>query len=373
MLRTHSRILPLLLVILALGLAWSGCSRDEQPVMPENPGATLPIGDESSAPFRAAIGVQRMHTPALMAMPNVIGTAITMLDDGTPALMILTVEPMAKGALPLDLEGLPIVEEVSGIIRPMTDVPMIADKAGNTAKQTPPISMGTSGGWRYDLANGYCCGGTLGSLVTNGTTQYILSNYHVFEADIVSGGNSRVATTGDYIIQPGLIDVACNAATAQNVGTLVVRHSLPSSNVDCSIAAVISGMVRTDGAILGIGTISKTPIAAAVNMAVKKAGRTTGLTTSKISGLNATISVAYENECAGGSAFTKTFTGQIVVANKASKFLKGGDSGSLMVQNITTNPKPVGLLFAGSTSTAIANPISQVLSFLGTGWTMVGI
>jgi hypothetical protein len=108
-------------------------------------------------------------------------------------------------------------------------------------------------------------------------------------------------------------------------------------------------------------------------MAVKKAGRTTGLTTSTISGLNATISVAYENECAGGAAFTKTFTGQIVIANKRSKFLAGGDSGSLMVQNITTNPRPIGLLFAGSTSTAIANPISSVLSFLGTGWTMVGI
>jgi hypothetical protein len=55
---------------------------------------------------------------------------------------------------------------------------------------------------------------------------------------------------------------------------------------------------------------------------------------------------------------------------RLDKFLAGGDSGSLMVQDVTTNPKAVGLLFAGSTSTAIANPISQVLSFLGA--TMVG-
>jgi len=48
-----------------------------------------------------------------------------------------------------------------------------------------------------------------------GGAKRILSNYHVFEADIVSGGNGRVATTGDYIIQPGLIDVACNAANAR--------------------------------------------------------------------------------------------------------------------------------------------------------------
>ncbi len=121
--------------------------------------------------------------------------------------------------------------------------PLPAPKVSHTAKQTPPIQLGTSGGWGYDLANGYCCGGTLGSLVQIGGTQYILSNYHVFESDIVSGGNSRVATTGDPIIQPGLIDVGCNAANAQNVATLVKNSSLPNSNVDASIAQVVSGMV----------------------------------------------------------------------------------------------------------------------------------
>jgi hypothetical protein len=94
------------------------------------------------------------------------------------------------------------------------------------------------------------------------------------------------------------------------------------------------------------------------------------LTRSKVSGLNATISVTYDNECAGGTAFTKTFTGQIVIANKGSKFLAGGDSGSLMVEDIATNPRAVGLLYAGSSTSAIANPIGHVLSFLGA--TMVG-
>jgi hypothetical protein len=240
----------------------------------------------------------------------------------------------------------------------------------HTAKQTPPIQLGTSGGWRYDLANGYCCGGTLGSLVAKGGNQYILSNYHVLEADIVSGGNGQTAKTGDYVIQPGLIDVNCNAANAQNVGTLLKMSSLPNSNVDCAIAEVISGMVRTDGAILEIGTISSSTVAASINQAVKKSGRTTGLTRSKVSGLNATVSVAYDNECAGGAAFTKTFTGQIIIANRASKFLAAGDSGSLMVEDKATNPGAVGLLFAGSSTLAVANPINEVLSFLGAS--MVG-
>jgi hypothetical protein len=129
-------------------------------------------------------------------------------------------------------------------------------------------------------------------------------------------------------------------------------------------------MVRTDGAILEIGTISSSTVSAAINQAVKKSGRTTGLSRSAVSGLNATISVTYDNECAGGTAFTKTFTGQIVIANNGSKFLNSGDSGSLMVEDVPTNPRAVGLLFAGSSTSAIANPIGQVLSFLSA--TMVG-
>ena len=78
----------------------------------------------------------------------------------------------------------------------------------------------------------------------------------------------------------------------------------------------------------------------------------------------------YDNECAGGTAFTKTFTGQIVISNHGKKFLNSGDSGSLMVQDVATNPRAVGLLFAGSSTSAIANPINQVLTFLGA--TMVG-
>ena len=104
-------------------------------------------------------------------------------------------------------------------------------------------------------------------------------------------------------------------------------------------------MVRSDGAILEIGTISGSTVAASINQAVKKSGRTTGLTRSTVSGLNATISVAYDNECAGGAAFTKTFTGQIVITNRGSRFLNSGDSGSLMVEDIATNPRCGGSAF----------------------------
>jgi len=328
--------------------------------------------DESHANVRAVIAAQREVTADWMKDPTVLGTAVGLDASGNTALVVY-IDQDAKNAgevirsLPREVRGVRVQVEMTDKFRSMAKP---GGGTSHTAKQTPPIQLGTSGGWRYDLANGFCCGGTLGSLVSIAGTQHILSNYHVFESDIVPGGNSRIALTGDPIIQPGLIDVNCNAANAQDVATLVKRQSLPASNVDCSIGAVIQGQVRTDGAILEIGTISHLTVNASIGQAVKKSGRTTGLTRSSISGLNATISVQYDNECAGGVAFTKTFTGQIVVSNRGSRFLDSCDSGSLMVEDVSTNPRAVGLLFAGSSSTAIANPIDEVLTFLGA--TMVG-
>jgi hypothetical protein len=338
--------------------------------------ATLPDQALSHANPRVQeiMAVQEVVTPDLMSMPDVLGTAVGQdNNDELTILVYINLEgknptESAKN-IPKSLRGKSITVEITEPFRSLVK-PVPASKVSHTAKQTPPIKLGTSGGWRYDLANGYCCGGTLGSLVQSEGVKYILSNYHVFESDIVSGGNSRTAGTGDPIIQPGLIDVGCNATGAQNAATLIKESSLPTSNIDASIAQVLSEMVSPDGAILEIGTISSQIVDASLKLAVKKSGRTTGLTRSTISGLNATVSVAYDDECAGNAAFTKTFKGQIIISNKASKFLAGGDSGSLMVEDVATNPMAVGLLFAGSNSLAVANPIAEVLNFFGAS--MVG-
>ena len=355
------------LAVASVALFLAGCSKDQgNPLAPSADSGAMKGGAELSmanAAVRALATVQDRHTADLMSIPGVVGTATGVDEQGELGIMVMTEHALGAGRLPAEIEGMRVFEEVTGKIKALA----IAD---HRVKQTPPIQMGTSGGWRFDLANGFCCGGTLGSLVNRGGSQYVLSNYHVLEADIVQGGNSRVAQSGDPVVQPGLIDISCNAATGQNVATLSGIKSLPSSNVDAAIAQVTSGMVQTNGAILEIGTISATTQAAAIGQKVKKSGRTTGLSRSSVSGLNASVSVAYENECAGGAAFTKMFTGQIVIRNRGSKFLAGGDSGSLMVQDVATNPRAVGLLFAGSSQSAIANPIGQVLSFLNA--TMVG-
>ncbi len=367
MLRIRKGPILVLGLLLTTVLAIVGCGRQSSlvtaPVSDDGPGGfVLRLSDPG---VQAAIRVQDSHTPRLMTTPGVVGTAITVDASGRPAILVMT-ETSMSGRLPRELDGYTVIEEVTGKIKALKTTTTVS----HTAKQVPPIQLGTSGGSVIDLANGYCCSGTLGSLVQKGGAQYILSNSHVLCGDVVSGGNGKSAALGDDINQPGLIDASCSAANTNLVADLSSLSTTypPAStpNVDCAIAQVRSGMVRTDGAILAIGTISASTVAAYVGQPVKKSGRTTGLTRNKVTALNATISVGYETECAG-TAYTKTYTGQIVCGRK---FISGGDSGSLMVEDVTTNPRAVGLLFAGSTTTAIANPIGAVLSQLGA--TMVG-
>ncbi len=363
------RLSTLLIIgaIAAFGI-W-GCSDSDVtgPTAPDQSEAYLKSAANPN--IRAVMAIQDRHTPALMADPDVVATATTIDETGHPAILLLVLSERARRGAPAFIDDVRVITQITDRIVAMKGPPSGGD-VDHKAKQTTPIQLGTSGGWRYDLANGYCCGGTLGALIQVGGSKRILSNYHVFEADIVDGGNGRVATTGDPIVQPGLIDIGCVATNGQDVATLVVTSSLPGNNVDCSSANIIIGMVDPSGAILEVGTLSAQTVAAYIGQAVKKSGRTTGLTRSSVTGLNGTVSIAYENECAGGSAFSNVFTGQIIIANRGSKFLSGGDSGSLMIQDLTTDPGAVGLLFAGSSQTAIANPIDEVLAFLGA--TMVG-
>jgi hypothetical protein len=362
----------LAVALLALVAVSWGCSKNSSLVTAPTSGDISAAGLRLDDPIvQAAVRVQGRHTGDLLHLTGVVGTAITADAAGHPAILVLTENAMGAGRLPSAIEGYPVIEMVTGKI--------VAMKGGggggtsHTAKQTPPIQLGTSGGSATDLANGFCCSGTLGSLVQKGGTQYILSNSHVFAGDVVPGGNGKVAQIGDNVTQPGYVDNNCSTSGTNlvaHVSTLSTTYPPASTpNVDCSIAQVVSGMVRTDGAILEVGTISSSTTAAFVGQAVKKSGRTTGLTRGTISGLNATVTVGYETEC-GGSSYMKTYTGQIVVNQHRSGFLNSGDSGSLMVEDVSTNPRAVGLLFAGSSNAAIANPIGDDLAQLGV--TMVG-
>lgn len=370
------RLSALLVISAILAVVLWGCSDSDVTGPVANDQSEAVLKSAANPNIRAVMAIQNRHTPALMLDPDVVATATTVDETGQPAILLLVTSERARGKAPAFIDDIRVITQITDPLVAMKGKPGGGGGGGggtetdHKALQTTPIKMGTSGGWRYDLANGYCCGGTLGSLIQVGGNIRILSNYHVFEADIFDGGDGLVATKDDPIVHPALIDIGCQAANGIDVATLVVSSALPNNNVDCSSANIINGQVDTSGAILEIGTISSTTVAAYVGQDVKKSGRTTGLGRASVSGLNATVNITYENECAGGTAFTKTFTGQIVTTNKGSKFLAGGDSGSLMVEDVTTNPHAVGLLFAGSRSAAIANPIDDVLSFYNA--TMVG-
>lgn len=362
-------VLGLLVVVVALAVGYFGCSQGDDPVAPQDISG-LTVFSAKNPQVQSVMAVQNRHTPNLMADPEVIGTATTLADNGKPAVMVLVTTERAEKKIPAALDGVPVKILRTDPIRAFKPYkPPPEDDPRSRLER--PIKLGCSGGNALDLANGYCCSGTLGSLVTKAGKYYILSNSHVLAGDFASSpGDPDVAQIGDPINQPGLIEVGCYNYPADYVANLSSLSTLnTSANVDCAIAEIISGMVRTDGYILSIGTLSAATAEAYVGMAVKKSGRTTGLTRATVAGLNATINVGYEDECAG-TAFVKTFYGQILVSQKASKFLNSGDSGSLMVEDVDVNPSAVGLLYAGSSKTAIANPIDEVLDHFGA--TMVG-
>ena len=214
------------------------------------------------------------------------------------------------------------------------------------------LRFGVSGGNVNDSTRRFCCSGTLGALITDGTNQYILSNNHVL-------ARSGQAVVGEDVSQPGLIDTNCNIATV--VADFTGAPLLGPSNVDAAVAQLRPGLMDSTGFIEDIGVPSSTIVNASVNMSVAKSGRTTGFTTGSITSINTSVSVQYTASCGGGKKSTISFSNQIVIT--PGTFSAGGDSGSLIVTNNASH-NPVGLLFAGSSSATIANPIGQVLTQL---------
>lgn len=230
--------------------------------------------------------------------------------------------------------------------------PLLGDNGPqHQATQTPPVKLGTSGGNINDISKKYCCSGTLGSLVTKGGVQYILSNNHVL-------ARSDKAVVGEDVSQPGLVDSNCRA------GQIVADYSEAATlgtNVDAALARVRTNMVDDSGAILDVGVPASNPVQPSVGVGVAKSGRTTGLTCASVQAVNTNVRVSYQAGCGMGKKFTVSYSNQVLI--QSTTFSAGGDSGSLIVT--TDSAQPLALLFAGSSSTTIGNPIGEVMSKLG--------
>lgn len=228
---------------------------------------------------------------------------------------------------------------------------LFADSGAN--HQVPNTNFGVSGGNVNDISRLFCCSGTLGSLVTDGTTNYILSNNHVL-------ARSDQASPGEDISQPGLVDNNCQIPPI--VADFTVAPKL-GSNVDAAVAQLRLGAMNPLGNIEDVGLPSTSVQAPTVGLAVAKSGRTTGFTTGSIASINTSVNVQYQAGCGKGKRFVVSYTNQVVI--NSSTFSAGGDSGSLIVSNDACH-HPVALLFAGSSTTTIGNPIVEVLSKVST-------
>ncbi|MCJ7563806.1 MAG: S1 family peptidase [Candidatus Aminicenantes bacterium] len=220
--------------------------------------------------------------------------------------------------------------------------------------------------------------GTLGCLVEKGGKKFILSNNHVL-------ANMNEGAIGDAILQPGTYDGG--AFPYDRIATLAEfvkinfiggdgcpvskaitkllnfitksiksksrfatsRAELPENRVDAAIAEPLDASwvlneILEVGKLLGIGE-------ATLGLGVKKSGRTSGLTHGTIDVMNVAVQVQY------GDTKIAYFVDQL----QAGAMSEGGDSGSAVVDD---ENRLVGLLFAGSDTTTIINPIGEVFSAL---------
>jgi len=265
----------------------------------------------------------------------------------------------------------------------------------NLQSYPAPVPLGTSGGSANAICGSgtaeFCFGGTLGSLVTGGGKTYILSNNHVL-------GLSDGGAVGQEVTQPGVIETNCSLVGTINVATVATiinlqTQPIPAFPVDVTTAQIISGQVDATDNILELGTLSTvngvqvpqpappvagSGMAATVGQLLAKSGRTTGLTCSTVDSIDTSmIEVGYSIGCATTTSFNVIYSDEVVVGNMTNgqNFIGDGDSGSLAVDAATA--KPVALMFAGSDTDAVGNPVGDVLNALksangGATFTFVG-
>lgn len=295
---------------------------------------------------------------------NIVGVGIG-LGDGTlmsgspgdPVLEVYTLEPESSGQLRTRLSSVAGVSALAD-----SDFPIQAVHTGVIDAQPHRMRLRPAPG-------GISCGhigitaGTFGCLVRGRSAPrnnrlMILSNNHVL-------ANTNAGPLGASIIQPGPYDGGKHPADQVAVleRFVPINFAAGASNiVDCATGWAWPDRVRLElmyisGGIIRYFRVGSTPVAAVLGMTVGKSGRTTQLTSGRITAVGVTINVNY-----GGGRVAR-FINQIAVRSPSGDFSAGGDSGSL-IWTWDARRAPVALLFAGGGGTTFGNPIANVLASL---------
>jgi hypothetical protein len=304
----------------------------------------------------------------LLARPGVVGVDINeKTKGGKPtgelSIVVYVEQKRPRNAvdkahlIPAEIEGIPtdVQEERIELFPAFVAVADVAPLVDATKYTTihGGISMGPCRSVHLEppdvpAAGDYIFVGTLGAIVKDRATQAVmgLTNFHVACVD-----NAWAA--GNTMAQPGRVD---GGSCPADVFATLTRATL-SEHVDGAVVSVNTSKT-TDCVIEEIGGV-KGQAAAALNMAVRKRGRTTGLTYGKVTSIDASVSIPY-----GDGLGTHTLKNQVRIAAdtaKSAMFSDHGDSGSVVV---TDDNKVVALLFGGSNVATYANPIQFVLDEL---------
>ena len=351
-----TRLSPTSALFLALGtLVWIGCS--DTPTSPSPSGSARTPAPQLAAAMsdevQRAIAAQERHNAKLLAIPGVVGTAVGILPNGKAGVRVFVKDADVQN-VPGFVDDVTVVTEVTGLFIARSDPTL----------RSRPAFIGFSVGHPAITA------GTMGALVRDAGSQlFVLSNNHVL-------ANQNNASVGDAMLQPGPFD---GGTAADQIGTLAafqpIDFSGGSNTMDAAIARVTNAADVSNSTPLDdgygqpnariFGDANNDGVfddkAALLGLDVQKYGRTTKLTRGEITGINATISVCYEVViifCVKSA----TFVDQLIIGS--GTFSGGGDSGSMIVTDDLTK-NPVALLFAGGSTSTIANRIDLVLNRFG--------
>ena len=338
-----------LLGLFAITLA--ACAGDDGPTFP---------ADDSLDP-RGGLGLAataQAHQDDLMSIPGVVGVGRGETAAGRAAIVVLAMDAGVRG-VPAAFGAVPVRVIVTGEIYALPQGPPCPPKCGGggggggggdvdpTARFDRPVPIGVSTGHPAITA------GTIGARVERGSSVFALSNNHVY-------ADANQAKIGDVVLQPGAFDGG--EAPNDVIGTLadfvpIVFSTSANNRIDAAIASTSTSQLGNATPSNGYGTPRSTTATVGVNDRVMKYGRTTGQTKGRVLATNTTVNVNY------GSPGVARLVDQIVIGGGG--FSQGGDSGSLIVLERGSGARrPVGLLFAGSSTATIANPIDFVLDAL---------
>ena len=273
--------------------------------------------------------------------------------SATPAVLVFVEKKLTKRSLAKFSLADRVPEEIDGVPTDVIEVGKIVKQ--NFRQRIRPVKPGYSCG-HHDVT----CGTIGGLFMDRDGEPVILSNNHVL-------ANENKANIGDLIYQPGVYDMGANAnlkfrewpdpvANLPYIATLKKFLKLGNDgNPHDSAIARLHPKIVAHGMIDSLYPSINRPCGAfgtlQSGMQVQKCGRTTGYTTGRVIGVNASFTIQYD--------FGKARFVDCVVLSAMSK---GGDSGSVIMD---MNTNAVALLFAGSPKVTIASPIGPVADYYG--------